>query len=156
MRNFSNAGENLSISLFPFGKSVDRDPIILNGSFNVEDIVRQIQERSINRGDTDIGAAIQFATSQAPGSAALLMSDGFETLGNAKESARTFAASGGTIYPLLPGDEAFQSQALELSMLQLPLTSKAKDLVEARVTTRNNTGKIVSGKLEVLLDDSRS
>lgn len=153
LRNFSTAGENLSISLFPFGKAVDRDPIVLNGPFVTDEIVREIQSRSIDRGDTDIGAALQFATSQAPGSAVLLMSDGFETAGNAKESARTFAASGGNIYPLVPAEEPFESQELELSMLQLPLTAKAKDLVDARVTARNNTDRVVSGKLEVTLDD---
>ena len=44
LRNFSNAGENLSISLFPFAKNVDRDPIVLSGSFNSDKILREIQE----------------------------------------------------------------------------------------------------------------
>ena len=155
LKNFSNSGDNLSISLFPFAKTISKNPVVLNGKFNTDEVIKELQANSLDRGDTDIGAALQFVSGAAPGSAVLLMSDGFETKGNAKDFARTFAASGGRIYPLIPGEEAFRSQELELSMLQLPLTSKANDLVEVRVTARNTTNKLSKGKLEIFVDDKQ-
>ena len=153
LRGFAETGENLSISLFSFAKSVDRAPLVLRGDFDAQEILSEIDSSSLDRGETDIGAALQFASSVAPGSAVLLLSDGFETKGNAKESARSFASSGGRVYPLAPSEDYFQSRELELSMLQMPLTSKANDLVEVRTTARNTSSKVTTGKLDVLLDD---
>ncbi len=152
---FTASQRDLKISLYPFAKSVQREPILFDSDISSAELVEELRERapSLDRGETDLGSALQYAASMAPGGAALLLSDGYETTGNARETARTFGATGGRIYPLIPTEEPFRKQALELSMLTAPITSKAGDLIDIRLTARNTTSKIADGVVELYVGD---
>lgn len=155
LREFLDGQDGLTVSVYPFAKGIQKQPITFESGMSAEELFEELERRApaLDRGDTDIGGALNFASSTASGGAVLLLSDGFENFGNAKEVARTLASAGGRIYPLIPGEEPFRARTVELSMLSAPLTAKAGDLVEVRATARNTTGKDRTGTLEILYDD---
>jgi Mg-chelatase subunit ChlD len=154
---FVSAGRNsaMSIAVYPFAKGVERSPIIVGSSVDSAKLARELSSRAalLDRGETNLAGALQQVSAATPGSSIVLLSDGFENVGDARQSARTIGSSGSRIYPLIPAEEPFRAQTLELSMLSAPLTAKAGDLAEVRVTARNTTGREQSGKIELYFND---
>src|SRR5690606_37550582 len=85
----------------------------------------------------------------------LLLSDGFETVGDAKQVARGAAAKGVRIFPLVPDDEVFRSEELSLALLDAPVTINAGDAGEIRATVKNSFSETRRGTLEIWFDDKR-
>lgn len=157
LNRFSSSQRDLEIAVYPFAKTALPSPVRFGFGAHVEQVLSELERsaESLDRGETNIGEAIQYIGGLAPGSALLLMSDGYETAGSSREMARTFGVTGGRIYPLIPEEEPFRSQALEIAMLAAPLTSKAGDLVEVRLTSRNTTSKAADGSVELYVDDKQ-
>lgn len=106
-------------------------------------------------GTLDIGATSleeALRKESAAGTASLLLvSDGNETLGDARS---LIASSPGTkIFPLVPPDLAAGPGRFEISRIHAPLIAPAKRSVDIRVSLINTTDTIQKGELEIEHDD---
>lgn len=155
LSQFVSSGKELSIAVYPFAKNAERNPILASSSVDSAKLAKELGKRavSLDRGETNLAGALQQVSIANPGSSIVLLSDGFENVGDAKQIARTIGSSGNRIYPLMPVEEPFRAQTLELSMVSAPLTAKAGDLAEVRVTARNTTTREQSGKIELFFND---
>lgn len=102
-------------------------------------------------GASDISQPLARLSSEAaPAPVALLLSDGYETTGDAASAASLLSAK---VFPLTaPGE--LQEPALRISQLYVPLTVKAKKSAELRVTLSSAVAEPLSGRVEVMHGDA--
>lgn len=153
--------DGLTLQLFPFAKTMGKTPLLISGQTTPEEIKRQLQtlKPDLDRGQTDIGAALKGFMARIESSSVLLLSDGFETTGASEEIARTADLR---IFPLVPDEEAFLNSGVSLSSVHAPNVSGAGDIVEIRTSTMNHQGQTSSakasdnsGRLEIFLDKEK-
>lgn len=157
--------EELTLHLFPFAKNFGKTPVLVSAQTKPEEIQQQLQtlKADLDRGQTDIGAALKGFVARVESSSVLLLSDGFETTGASDQAAQS---AGVRIFPLVPEEEAFLNSGLSLSSLHAPNVSGAGDIVEIRTSTMNHQGQVESawdkarasneaGRLEIFLDKEK-
>ena len=101
-------------------------------------------------GATDLGAALRSLGDRSP-SVALLLSDGYETAGNAASALSTLTTT--KIFPLTALGES-EDSSLQISQLSVPLTVQAQKSAEIRVALTNSALTAQRGELQVLHGDS--
>ncbi len=148
--------KDLHLSVVPFAGSTEREPARID-SIEPAAIERIVSSASqgINPGDTDIGAAIQSVLTSSSSGAVILLSDGFETEGDARAAARQAGAGGLHLFPLIPPPDAFRQSDLRISSLYAPIVANSGDPVPLRVTVQNQTGESQSGRVDLYLDDKK-
>src|SRR5262249_32597311 len=121
---------------------------------DIREAVSSLAEE-VNTGETNIGGALQSFLARAESSAVVLLSDGFETSGDARQAARAAAAKGVRIFPLLPDESAFRAAELSISGLDAPITLNAGEVGEIRASVRNSFPADRRGTVEIWMDDKR-
>jgi len=140
-------GNKSSAEVLPFAKTAP--PLTLplgNNSF------RKMKEAwaKLDIGATNIEQALRQAVAYSP-AAILLISDGFETAGNAEAILPLLTES--KVFPLLPEKMPEQRELFRLSQLHAPLTAPAQKSVDIRVSAINTTGRPQAALLEVKHDN---
>ena len=138
---YTRAG--ISLRLKPFSTSVaDAE---LPSSQNFEKLAQS--QSSLGTGETNLEVALRQAASLGSGNL-LLLSDGFETQGDAE---RVLAGSAAVqrIFPLLPADAAARGTQFSISQVFAPLTVEAKKSVEIQIGLSNKLAAGQRGKLTV-------
>jgi uncharacterized membrane protein len=130
---------NVPIRLVPFGA----DALAVPSVSSYADLRTTWQK--LDTGSTNIQGAL--AHEAAHGSrAALFLSDGYETVGNALRSHSDFASL--RVFPLTElGPE--ESQDITISQLYAPLTAKAQSSVDVKVTLTNALPSAAAGQLVI-------
>lgn len=128
------------LSLIPFSKARPSLPIQLAGSESFS-AIRSSWE-SLDTGATSLETAL---AAQGASSAALLLSDGYETVG----AARNYLSAPTTrIFPLTAPGES-KDQDISITQLHAPLTTRAQKSVEIRATLTNSKAVPQEGLLEI-------
>ncbi len=145
---------NRKLKLVPFGRKPGSEPVVINDKSQLKDssTLRELAAQA-DTGDTNIAAAINYALVKSQSSSVLLLSDGFETSGNARQAAAAAAAKGLKLFPLVPDEEPFLEQALSISSLTAPIVVNAGDIAQIRTSIKNSYEKATAGKLQLWLDD---
>ena len=99
-------------------------------------------------GKTNIENALKYIENKEPGSV-LLLSDGYQTEGDAFSVVTNLKESGFRIYPLVPATDYQASDKLVVSNLHAPLIARQGKSVSIRTSIKNATSSAQSGKLEV-------
>jgi Ca-activated chloride channel family protein len=151
LKDFKNAG--LQLSILPFaGSPANRLLTDLPTS------IRALRESwgKLDTGSTQIEAAIRELASSAGGASAsggssnvLLLSDGWETKGDARRALENSALR---IFPLTPLPLPQGESAFRITNLYAPLVAPAQKAVEVRVTVTNSSAQPQRGLLEVKHD----
>ena len=146
-----------TLNLRPFGRSPGKETSTIDASMDSEDILAEIKRISdgIDTGQTNLGDAISATVSQSASSSVLLLTDGFETAGNARQAARAAAGKGVRVFPLVPGEEVFQREKLVISSLHAPVTARSGDKAEVRVSVKNSFSQDMRGELQIWLDKEK-
>lgn len=146
----------LHLAVVPFAGSVERDPVQTDSVDPAAlERIASASRQNINPGETDIGAAVQSVLASSSSGAAILLSDGFETTGDARAAARQAGASGLRLFPLIPPLDAFRQSELQISSLYAPIVANSGDVVPLRISVKNQTGEEQSGRVDVYLDDKK-
>lgn len=119
------------VRVFPFSRTLAQASVTAPSDFPA---LRRSSER-LDTGATDISVALKGLSGSSP-SAALLLSDGYETAGSVAGALPSLVAT--RVFPLTAPGESAQS-ALSISQLYVPLTVKAKKSAEIRATMTNGS-----------------
>ncbi len=138
------------ISLIPFSENTSPLQLDLDSSPSF----KQLKDgwSKLNIGQTNIEKALQ-SVSSTDASSVILISDGYETQGNASTVTPVLATSGLKLFPLLPEASAQKQKLFKISSLHAPLLAPAQKSVDIRVSVQNTTGVSQSGSLEIKHDD---
>ncbi len=149
--------EDTTLKVLPFAKAPAQNIIEVTAADDIDDVLKKIKTSAstLDTGSTNIGAALETSVARSKSSSLLLLSDGFETAGNAAQASRSLAAKGIKVFPLVPGEKVFERANLSISSLHAPLTAKAGDKAPIRVAVRNTFSEDASGTLEVKIDDKQ-
>ncbi len=132
------------LSIIPFAKTALSTPLspLTSGSF------AQIRSNweSLDTGGTSLEDAL---VQQTTNSAALLLSDGYETSGSVRSSQ---VRSATRLFPLTAPGES-KEQEIAISQLHAPLTTSAQKSVEIRTTLTNSKKTSQEGLLEIFHGD---
>jgi Ca-activated chloride channel family protein len=132
------------LSLVPFSKARPSLPIQSTGSESYS-AIRSSWE-SLDTGATSLETAL---ATQSASSAALLLSDGYETVG----AARNYLSAPTTrIFPLTAPGES-KDQDISITQLHAPLTTRAQKSVEIRAALTNSKVVPQEGLLEIFHGD---
>jgi len=104
----------------------------------------------LDTGVSNIEKAVQALLAENSASI-LLISDGFETKGNALQGLDS-SSSGHRFFPLLPPDPSPRASTFRLSKLHAPLSAPAQKSVEIRISVLNSTKTPQKGQLLVQHD----
>ena len=150
------ATKDLHLSVVPFAGSTEREPVRTD-SVEPAAINRIVSSagQNINPGDTNLGAAIQSVLASSSAGAAIVLSDGFETEGDARAAARQAGAGGLRLFPLIPPLDAFRQSDLKISALYAPIVANSGDIVPLRISVQNQTGESQQGRVDIFLDDKK-
>ncbi len=153
LRDFTAQGADLTV--YPFAKSLAREGVSVVSSPVLTGERFESAAEKLDQGETNIGLALGSVLSRSRSASILLMSDGFETAGNAAQVAQAAAQQGVRVFPLVPGEDAFTRERLRISSLYAPVTAHAGDIVEARASVQNLFNEEARGKLELWLDSEK-
>ena len=145
------------LEVFAFGKKASRQAKRFQGQASADEIRSFLggERDALDSGETNLEAALRATQAKAQSASLLLLTDGFETAGNAREVAPTIRDSGMKIFPLLANEDIFLEKGVSISSLYAPVTSGEGDAVEVRATLRNSQPQPRSGKLEIFLEQER-
>lgn len=151
LSRFLESSDDVTLNVLPFGKAPDRRELSIAGNGSASEILEMLEARasSVDTGQTNISAALTRVLTTSNSSAVLLLSDGFETLGDARAAAASARSKGVKIFPIVPEESAFREGRVTLSSLHAPLTADAGDFVEIRATVKNSREQEESGRLEL-------
>ena len=143
------------VKLIPFARTSARQILEAADADEIQDLKSDISSLSSKAGpgETNIEFAIRTALNDSEVSSILLLSDGFETAGDAREAARSAASVGAAIYPLVIDDSLLRSPRLSISSLHAPITAAASDRTTVRLSVKNSFSDPKEGTLNVWLDD---
>lgn len=149
--------QQTTISVIPFGRQPARSVISLDADGSTDDVAASIRSASgtLDTGETNIGSAISSALARTESAAVFVLSDGFETTGNAADAARAAAQRGVKLHPLLPSSDVFSSAQLSIANLYAPITLGAGDSAEIRASVRNGADEVRSGDIEIWVDQQK-
>lgn len=142
------------VTVIPFAKQQAANTVEVTTNTTREQLVKTLQGLAgqLDTGGSDLAAAIKGAAARGSGGSLLLLSDGIETLGNAREAARV---SQTRVYPLIPAESSFLDNQLTVSQLDGPVTANAGEAVELRASVRNGSADTLTGTLEIWADGKR-
>ncbi|MCC6953855.1 MAG: hypothetical protein IT290_07030, partial [Deltaproteobacteria bacterium] len=146
------------IRLYPFARSVSSESIEIESTADLDEVIDGLEAttRSADSGDTNIALAITTAAYRSPSSPLLLLSDGFETSGDARQAASLASTRGVSVFPVVTAPELFSERGLSISALDAPLTVHAGDLAEVRMSLKNSLSDGPrTGTLELFADDKK-
>ena len=144
------------ISLIPFAKKPG-EAISLEPGWSETNVLSQLEAArgQLDAGDTDLSAALWSAENQSSSASILVLSDGFETQGSAREAATDLTTRGIKIFPLLADESAFLDSALTLESVYAPLTLNSGEKATIRTTIKNSFSELRKGNVEVWLDSKK-
>ncbi len=141
----------LDIEITPFSKtSAPYSTTAQGGQFHG---LRRSWEK-LDLGGSNLERALQDLADHAGGDEvrALLISDGFETEGDAASILPSLSAKGVKLFPLTPKDPRGLQARFKISNLYAPLLAPAQKSVEIRTTIQNTTNELQSGVLHLTHD----
>jgi uncharacterized membrane protein len=146
-----------TVKIIPFSKRVSFESIASSSSSSTNNLLSDIKGLlpTFDTGTTDIASAISSRFNAANASSLILLSDGFETTGDARAAAMQAKQNGISIFPIVPEDKSFLQQGLEISSLYAPLVTDAKKKEKISVTAKNSFSQDETGELLVFLDDQQ-
>ena len=146
-----------AVSLIPFAQRPGKRALELKGDVDLDEIEEDLAQvaKEVSPEETNISSAIQRSLSEIDSSSILLLSDGFETAGDAIKIARRAATNGVAIYPLVPNDSFFKTASLSISSLHTPITSAAGDKVKVRTSVKNTFDEVQTGRLQIWIDSEQ-
>lgn len=157
LRNFIGGEKEAVINLLPFARQVARSPLKISPQSSLSQMSDAVSKASdaLDSGETNLAGAINNVAGRGEDASILLLSDGLETAGNAKQAAKFAASKGIRIFPLIPSEGIFRNEGLSISSVQGPVTMNEGDLAEIRTTIKNSLNRTGSGTLEVWLDQKK-
>lgn len=142
-------------TIFPFAQALAKSPFTAARDNSVTPEALDSEAGKLNRGETNIAAAISGALNETDSSSILLLSDGFETAGDALAAGKLAAQQGVRIFPIIPNEDVFRRGGLRVSALYAPVTADAGEIVEVRATVENSLHEPSRGKLEIWLESEK-
>ncbi len=158
LKPFTEKGEETNITVIPFGGLPSKKRFTIHTDFHElsQATLLEGEAGSVDVGKTNIENALTSIISRSSSlSSVLLLSDGFETLGDGRKAAALAGSLGVRIYPLVPDQKHFLKDRLLISSLYAPVTAHAGDLVEVRTTIQNSSQAKQDARLEVWLNDKK-
>ena len=154
---FAYALENGSVQVVPFAAGVSTESFEVNNKSSVSSVTNALLSASekLDRGDTSITKALEASMQSSGASSFLLLSDGYETQGDAKYAASLAKAKGVSIFPLLPEQDAFHERSVKISSFDAPLTVHAGEKAPLRISLKNPLPTKESVLLEVFLGEKK-
>lgn len=149
--------KDTKLLLIPFAGQAAAEPVVVDAGTSAGAAAERLKTAAnkLNSGETDLAGGIRAGLAASASSSLFLLSDGFETVGSAKEAARFASASGVRIYPLIPDEALFREGRLVISSVYAPLTANAGEKVQVRATIKNLHAKPAQGELELWLDKEK-
>lgn len=151
------AEDERKISLFSFGRTSSKAPLIFDSRTGETGLLEQLaaQAEELDTGETNLGTAISSTLSRTDSASMLLLSDGFETIGNAVQAAELASQKGVRLYPLIPDEQVFGRARVRISALEAPVTASSGEMVEFRTSIENTFPHATRGKLELWLESEK-
>lgn len=103
---------------------------------------------SLDIGQSNLEMGLAQAAAYEPANV-LLVSDGFETAGDARRSLAQLNASGSALFAFVPPGSSALAEGFRIEKLNAPLIAAAEKSVDIRVTVSNKTNQPQRGRLEV-------
>ncbi len=143
IRRFSDAG--VHVDYIPFARESGRTPVS-------DAMFKSLKNAwfKLDVGQTDLEKALRAVMTQPAGSV-LLVSDGFETTGNARKSLDALKERGFHLFPLVD-ETPITTRGFTVSNLYAPLIAPTQKSVDIRVSLANATATIQPGTLEITHD----
>jgi Ca-activated chloride channel homolog len=147
--------KNTTLSIIPFGRQPASSPITVSSPAELERLQNKLLRLDdlVDTGESDISAAI--LASLQSSSPLLLLSDGFETDGDARAAARIAAAASRPVHPIVVNESAFYGSELSLLPLYAPLVVDAGASAELRSAISNTGAQEAEGELQIFVDDKK-
>ncbi|NLF24694.1 MAG: VWA domain-containing protein [Deltaproteobacteria bacterium] len=148
-RTFRSAG--MELRFFPFAGS---KATVGLGSDQIAEFSRlKASWSKLNIGSTNLEQALLEASSENA-TAALLISDGFETTGDAARILPILKSAGFSVFPLVPHGFSQKADVFRISHLYAPLLAPAQQSVEIRASVQNLSSRARHAKLKILQEDA--
>ena len=124
-----------TVRVYPFAAKLSAEAISIDSETEHDDAFQRIAaaRSELTATETDLATAIRSANQRKLADSFLLLSDGFETLGDAGLEARSSAA----IFPLLLDESLLAQKEVEISSLYAPTVIGSGERAEIRVSLSN-------------------
>ncbi len=145
----------LDLEIIPFAKQSASSSVEGANIPSSYQKLRQASEK-LNIGGTNLEHALDgivaSETLSQGGRGVLLLSDGWETEGDASALKQSLGTNGVRLFPLVPPDPQKPTQSFRISNLFAPLLAPAQKSVDVRVSIENTSAQAQRGKLEITHD----
>jgi len=146
----------IEASVFPFSGKVARAPVALASLTSFYKLKADFPQ--LNQGETNLEQALSRILSEpasdgSGGRPVLLLSDGFETQGNALDLLPALQASHHAIFPIVPSIGPKSSKRFVISNLTAPLVAPSQKSVPVKVSVQNTTSSSQAGVLKITHED---
>jgi len=148
---YMDGRDGLKLSVLPFGKGISSSSIPINSVSDLKNLPSNAAE-SVNTGGSDLAEALTKGASRSTSQSLLLLTDGIETIGNAREAAEKLTAN---LFPLVPNESIFTTNELSLASLDAPLTSSAGEKVNLLTSVKNPFSTERIAAIEIWLDNKK-
>ena len=160
LHSFLSNDPDMEFVVFPFAKDTSTQSFTLNSDSSVSNITNLLLNytKNLNIGDTNIESALRDVASQTNSSSILLLSDGFETVGDARSASKMLNLSTISVYPLVPDDSDFKNSSISISSLYAPTTVNSGETAQVRVgisNSHNDKEKPQTGILEIWQENQK-
>lgn len=149
----SYLGPNSKARLIAFAGSPAKEIVEFGAKDDLKEIYQRLSRNAAELipASSNIQAAVLAALARTSSANIFLLSDGFETNGNALRAAEIARSKGARLYPLLADPELFTNKRLSISSLYAPLTAQAGESVEIRSAVLNTLPRDSSATVELWL-----
>ncbi len=148
---YLEANKDLKLAVLPFGKEIAANSVQINSTSDLDDL-GGIAKSSVNTGESNLADALVKGSSRSSSQSLLLLTDGMETVGNARKAAERLSAN---LFPLIPNERFFTVNKLSLTSLDAPLTSPAGEKVNVLTSVKNPFNKEQTAEIEIWLDNKK-
>jgi uncharacterized membrane protein len=149
--------ENLNLKLIPFSKTVSANPISIDRSTSLKQLLGDLQTASVelDSGETNLGAGLKAALRGSTSSSVLIMSDGHETIGDTKPLMAEAKRKGVSFFPLIPNQKDFLNEKLSISSLHAPITARAGARADVGISIKNDFDKPEKVRVSLFMEEKK-
>ena len=142
-----------SVTIVPFAGKAAARSLELKSKSDLSALAQELDSmrKDISPGETNITNGLHKAWSLPDTNSVLLLSDGFDTVADARQAARVSAGKGIPIFSIVARESVFRSPSVTISSLHAPITSGAGDKVDVRISVKNTFNQPQVRDLELWL-----
>jgi Ca-activated chloride channel family protein len=147
--------QRLTVNVLPFAAGVASNFIPIKSREDLANLQSKVDSLTakLDRGETNLAKAINDVAGKAESAAVLVLSDGFETVGDALQEAKASSAKKVRLFPLIPNPEVFGTAGVRFASLYAPAVVHAGDLAEVQLSLRNTSNKEQTKLIKFYIDN---